>query len=481
MMMKKKILRYSLILAGCLGSLGIISCQDWLDVKPKTEMEAEDLFSTEDGFKGALAGVYTAMNQTSLYGREMTFGLVDALAQQWKIGTNHAYTDAVKYEYKSVNTRMTVDSLWVKGYRVIANANSILSYIDKVNIPFTGDNKEIIKGEALAIRAYIHFDLLRLFAPYGQSTSVEDGIPYVDEISKNVTVSASPKQVLAYIIRDLKAAAQCLASDPVLTGREVTTDDDNGYLINRNFHLNYYAVIGLLARVEMYAGNTTDARTYAMKVIDAHNNEGKFPWGKSDEVVNSKKELRDRTISSEHLFALNNRKLTKYIEGYFMSTNNPLLTRISVADLFGNVEDYRKNFFETMNYVGQVPSKLWQMDGVMVDGKLQTPKKDRMPMIRLSEMYYIVAECDKADPQTAIGWLNQVLTNRGYTDEELLQASEVNSPEAVQAEILKEYRREFICEGQLFFYHKRMGDRTLNEVEVKYVLPKPENELEFGK
>lgn len=476
--MKKKILKYSLILFGCLG---LTACADWLDVKPKTEMEAEEMFSSEEGFKGALSGVYTAMNQPSLYGREVTFGLVDAMAQQWKIGTFHRYADAVKYEYESVTTRLMVDSLWISGYNVIANANSILSYIDKMNVPFSGDNKNIIKGEALAIRAYLHFDLLRLFAPYGMSTSTDDGIPYVDEISKQVTRSVSPSQVIANIVLDLNAAAECLANDPILTGREITTDDDHGYLINRNYHLNYYAVVGLLARVQMYAGNTAEARRNAMILVDAHNNQGRFPWAKSEEVVHKLKELRDRTISSEHLFALNTKKLTKYIEGYFMSTDNPMLTRIAVKDLFGTTEDYRKNFFETMNYVGEVPSKLWQMDGTVVEGKLQTPKRDRMPMIRLSEMYYILAECDKADPTKAIGWLNDVLAHRGYTDDQLLTPGVVNSPEAVQAEILKEYQREFVAEGQLFFYHKRMGDATLNKVPVKYVLPKPENELEFGK
>ena len=90
--------------------------------------------------------------------------------------------------------------------------------------------------------------------------------------------------------------------------------------------------------------------------------------------------------------------------------------------------------------MGDVPSKLWQMDGVTLDGQLLTPKRDRMPMIRLSEMYYIVAECDKATPATAVAHLNEVLTSRGYDDSELLDPVSVNSADAVQAEILNEYQ-----------------------------------------
>ena len=64
-----------------------------------------------------------------------------------------------------------------------------------------------------------------------------------------------------------------------------------------------------------------------------------------------------------------------------------------------------------------------------------------------------MAECDKATPATAVARLNEVLTSRGYDDSELLDPVSVNSADAVQAEILNEYQREFIAEGQLFFYH----------------------------
>lgn len=477
--MKKEFIKNSLSVLVCCC---LMACNDWLSVKPKTEMEAEDLFSTEAGFKDALAGVYTAMTKASLYGREMTYGIVDVVAQQWSgIGSNHTYANALKYEYDATNTKPIIDTIWSGLYNAIANANSILNYIDQSPVTFTGNNKQIIKGEALALRAFLHFDLLRLFCKDVKSTLAEEGIPYVDELTKQVTLSVSPVKVIERVIQDLTDAAGCLVNDPIFTGSEVSTSEDDGYLVNRNYHLNYYAVMGLMARVYMYSGNTSEARRCAMTVIEAHENKKVFPWADKDEVLNEKKEIRDRTFSSEHLFALNIKKLTDYIEGYFMATSIPLLTRISPASLFVADNDYRSFFFETMNYVGDVPSKLWQMDGVSVDGQLLYPKRDRMPMIRLSEMYYIVAECDKSTPAIALARLNEVLANRGYDASELLDPVFVNSADAVQAEILKEYQREFIAEGQLFFYHKRMNDEKLNGYTVNYVFPKPETELEFGK
>ena len=210
-----------------------------------------------------------------------------------------------------------------------------------------------------------------------------------------------------------------------------------------------------------------------MLVIKAHDEQEKFPWVKSDDVT-ADKEMRDRTFASEHLFALNNKKLIDNIKGYFTSTDKPLMVRIPTSELFP-VSEYRSYAFDD---IANLPMKLAQYNGKFVAGVGTVyPKRDRMPMIRLSEMYYIMAECDKAEPTTAVGWLNTVLAARGYEASNLLKPSEVN----VEDEILKEFQREFICEGQLFFYHKRKGTSSLNNKEVKYVFPKPETELEFGK
>ena len=41
-------------------SLLSVSCQEWLDVSPSTEVKYDDLFSYKNGFKDQLTGVYTA-------------------------------------------------------------------------------------------------------------------------------------------------------------------------------------------------------------------------------------------------------------------------------------------------------------------------------------------------------------------------------------------------------------------------------------
>ena len=74
--MKKNVLIIGLVLL-----LGTMGCSDWLDVKPRTEIEQEVMFSSEDGFKTALNGVYILLADASLYGKNTRMYLHQYLAQ----------------------------------------------------------------------------------------------------------------------------------------------------------------------------------------------------------------------------------------------------------------------------------------------------------------------------------------------------------------------------------------------------------------
>jgi hypothetical protein len=93
-----------------------------------------------------------------------------------------------------------------------------------------------------------------------------------------------------------------------------------------------------------------------------------------------------------------------------------------------------------------------------------------MPMIKISEMYYIAAEClALSNPSLAVDRLNAVRTSRGITS----KLSNGLTSSAVMSEIRKEYIKEFPCEGQLFFYKKRT-------LENQAVWPLPQNEINYG-
>ncbi|MEG0796881.1 MAG: hypothetical protein RR397_10330 [Odoribacter sp.] len=60
-----------------------ISCNSWLDVTPQGQVEASDMLSSEKGYNSALGGVYYTLSSSTLYGKELSYGLMDLLAQYW--------------------------------------------------------------------------------------------------------------------------------------------------------------------------------------------------------------------------------------------------------------------------------------------------------------------------------------------------------------------------------------------------------------
>lgn len=476
--MKKNIYRLRVVCAVMLALFCTTSCNDWLEVKPKTEEEADRLFSTLDGFKSALAGVYIGMSQTELYGREMTFGMVGVLGQEWGSGSDlgnqySAYSYLLNYNYEQVVSKALIDAVWNKMYEGIANVNTLIQYSD-LKREVLGDYYGVVRGEALALRAYMHFDLLRLFAPYDFSAEAKVAIPYVLEAKPAIAPQLTPTKFVEYALKDVEAALELLKSDPILTGEDVS-GVDNGYLANRNFHLNYYAVLGLKARICLYAKDVTAAYGAANEVILAQQQKGLFPWVKTADITTTEANLRDRTFSSEHLFAFNTTKLEEYIKGYFREASLPLMERLMPGELY-EADDYRTALYETYSGFANVLTKFWQMDKAYVQGQgYVTPKRNRMPAIRIAEMYYIAAEALKeSNIGEALEMLNTLRVHRGLMKLENLDKDQL------QEELGREYYREFIGEGQVFFYHKRMNTSIIATANAVYVLPMPDDEIDLG-
>ena len=476
--MKKNIYRLRVVCAVMLALFCTTSCNDWLEVKPKTEEEADKLFSTLDGFKSALAGVYIGMSQTELYGREMTFGMVGVLGQEWGSGSDlgnqySAYSYLLNYNYEQVVSKALIDAVWNKMYEGIANVNTLIQYSD-LKREVLGDYYGVVRGEALALRAYMHFDLLRLFAPYDFSAEAKVAIPYVLEAKPAIAPQLTPTKFVEYALKDVEAALELLKSDPILTGEDVS-GVDNGYLANRNFHLNYYAVLGLKARICLYAKDVTAAYGAANEVILAQQQKGLFPWVKTADITTTEANLRDRTFSSEHLFAFNTTKLEEYIKGYFREASLPLMERLMPGELY-EADDYRTALYETYSGFANVLTKFWQMDKAYVQGQgYVTSKRNRMPAIRIAEMYYIAAEALKeSNIGEALEMLNTLRVHCGLMKLENLDKDQL------QEELGREYYREFIGEGQVFFYHKRMNTSIIATANAVYVLPMPDDEIDLG-
>lgn len=470
----------------------LTGCKKFLDVTPQDKVPQSSLLKNEQGFKDALNGIYLGMDKNTsagrygLYTADLTMGMVSTLGFEYDNASNVTlndglYSNAVAYTYDNSFVKTEIDGIWSGLYSNIANLNNLLTQIDGQKGVFTFDNYNRVKGEAIALRALFHFDLARLFGRPPVTGMNEKAIPYVTQFKVSSTSFATLQEALDSCISDLTTAKDLLAATDTSAVLGAVEDAFTSYTQN---HLNYWAVQGLLARVYLYKGDRDNAEKYARAVMASN----KFPLITTN-VAAAGNTVRDRTFSKELLFALYSTSIKNYNSGLFNLSSGTGLN-VSAAkrtSLYttgsGSNTDYRYTSWFDNNSGSPtviVPSKLFQ------DANLPYALQNIVPLIRVSEMYYIAAECaiNKSDLNTGVAYLNQVRQARGLN---ALNAAGISNTDSVSNEITREYQKEFIQEGQVFYYYKRLNKdlklvtaTTAANVSGAYVLPVPDKEKEYN-
>lgn len=440
--------------------------KDWLELEPKSEVAADVLFETPEGFTIALNGIYTSLSSAPLYGAELKFNFVDVLARCYDL-KNTLYDGLKNYDYVTNGMDQKINAMWASAYNAIANCNALLQELDRKGPTFFREHERaMLEGEVLSIRAMLYFDLLRLFAP---APVVNDAaaIPYYKELSSTPMPEKRTSEILELIIADLTRSRQIQQAFD--TGNEAKKrfhsyrfSFDEGFFgsYRRGFRMGYYATTALLARVALYAGKTQLAYDNATAVIDDQTPDQEPTIAPTSATVIDVGEY-DRLLSDDIIFAL-------YQKDYEEGFNNvtflmPNTTQIFGADLNS---DHRKKCYLTNDGKQLLKFDLTQER----EGDITSA----IPMIRLSEMYHIAAETlYDSDPDGALELLNTLRTKRGCT----IPLSAIATKNEFYDAIINDARREFVGEGQLFFLYKRLNKTILDEtggnqtLTDKFVLP----------
>lgn len=462
-------------------------CNSWLEVKPSDRVSEDENFRSPQGFKMALNGIYIEMATNNLYGKNLSYDFVEVLANRYYINEKNAdiYKLAKNFEYIHNTQKSILSSIWERGYFMIANINVILRNCETKRSILPDDTYAIVKGEALALRAMMHFDLMRLYGPTPNTRNMPC-IPYYSEFSFTRPLNEGLNSLTVKILEDLDAAAKLLKPyDPVIThGR--TNGDTEIFKNYRYFRLNYYAVKALEARVCLYSGSVDGMkeRAYAAanEVIAAAN---MFPFT-TQQQSDLTLENPDRSYTSEAIFSL--QIPTK--GSIYLATFNPSQSLENAY--YVNYDYARSSCFE--NESADLRLKTWFSERKSIGnsdyfyfGKYKegTDKENLMnqeyPLLRISEMYYIAAECE-TNPDKKLEYINTVRKNRGLSNR--TSTTETN----LRKYITSEYMRDLWGEGQLFFYYKRLEltsfrsglDNETRDIELtKYTLPKPEGETQY--
>lgn len=473
-------MKKNIYLLGFLALLmSFVSCKKFLTVKPATQLTEEDAFASEAGFQQALNGIYAQAASRSLYGDNLTMGFVSALEQDYLLtATGATHREAKTFSYTAAAVMSTTNSIWTSGYNLIAGANKIISFTESKRSLLSNTSYATIRGEALGMRALMHFDLLRLFGPEYTAGENKKAIPYVDKVSQLPLPAVTTKVLIDKVLADLAEAATLLkAADPIVTNTKA-----------RKSVMNYYAVKALEARIRMYVGDRTGARTAALEVVSS----GKFPFVTST-AASAAAGSRDRLYLPELVLMFRVRDIASWADNgtstyfrYFTTINDKFTTsQANFNSLYetasGGATDLRYLYRVELDGGFQFPSKYWQTNSVTIANTLDTNRLSQLvPVIRLSEMNYILAET-AGTVSEGIGYLNAVRQVRG-----LPALATTGTASYLEAEIQKEYRKDLYAEGQLFYYYKRKNVMRMQFMTADipslaiYTLPIPLLELEYN-
>lgn len=473
------------------------SCSDWLDIDPVLEVRQNAIFESEQGFRDVLNGVYIRMASSSLYGRNTTMVLPELMAQHWTTASSSG-SDMPGYisdfDFTQTETKSLLETTWLQYYQCIVNLNAMLAAIDEKEGLFSKGNYQLIKGEALGLRGFLHFEVLRYWgAAPSQIVMSEKAIPYVTIETKdpNKLIRLTYQEVLNKILTDLDEAEQLLVNDPILLYPHTllnTPTADNTLVIGDESHYYRYIKFNLLAvkatkaRYHMWIGEKATAAQYARQVINATQSTTGAP------VVELGTEVQyaiDKllTFPREMIFAASNSQATQTLTSLFFQWNTMYTqnaTRLATAfESSVHTSDirYKNNrLFETKT-VGTDAYHYFKKYNLT-----ESTATDDVPLIRLAEMYFIVTESGDLSlfrnyrvARGLDGSIDGSLTNEAGNPDET----------AIMERLEKEYRKDFYGEGQMFFFYKRLGYDTFlwptsKEVTFdNYRLPIPETQAVF--
>ena len=237
------------ILLGAFMAVIFNSCDSFVEVDlPNSQLAAEAVYQNKATAVAALTSVYAKMRDSGLFtgslsGLSVSLGLyadeLDLYGQQ--SGPQTYYNNA--FVPSSSVTRL----LWNTSYNQIYSTNAVIEGVTASSALTSAEKNELI-GEALVVRALIHFYLTNLYG----------SIPYVKttDFEVNTTIGkVSTQQVYQLAIQDLETATTLLSESYSSTGR---------------IRPNKFTARTLLARINLYAENWEVASNEASAVLN-HN------------------------------------------------------------------------------------------------------------------------------------------------------------------------------------------------------------------
>ncbi len=460
-----------------LSSLFFTGCQDYLTQDPNLDQTTDLTLSTYSGLDSSIAGAYSPLASKYWYG---CYFVLDSemRAGNAKRPTSSAFgSGRMTTPYFMTYNESSTVYVWSYAYYVISAANNVMENISGIELSseVTQQDLDNLKAEALFLRAFCHFDLVRTYAHSYAKDADGMGVPiilYTDKTATEQPARNTVAEVYTQIIADLKEAETLMDASYC---RDFTDEKAS---------ITLPAIQALLSRAYLYTQQWQNAADYATTVI----NSGDFTLWTAEELADADTWGADLSSGGEIIFEIYAATGNSY-DGYWECTSymtNPegygdCAASTDLADLYEE-SDVRGTLFRT-DSANESGGELWT---TRFPGKgKSTPDVNNTIILRLSEMYLTRAEAlangASISGASALTDLNTIATRCG--------ASAYTA--AGNTNILLERRKELAYEAHYWFdmartssslsYSDAAVTRELSSTAGLWAMPIPKSELDVNK
>lgn len=428
------------------------SCDSFVEVDlPSSQLNTSAVFEDKATANAAMTDIYSKLRDNGVLAGTASGNSVALSAYADELTYYGSSTGATQFFYANtiLPANSTVAGWWSFSYNQIYSANTVYQGVS-ASTKLAQTDKDQLMGEALFVRALVHFYLVNLFGnvPYITGTNYEE----------NMVVHRMPaSEVYSRVIADLEMAKALLPVD---------------YFGGTRIRPNKLVASALLARVYLYNGNYAEASNAASAVI----NEASIY---SLEPNQGNAFLKDSPSTIWQLIPQTEGRNTNEGASFIFNAGPPP---------FGALRNELVNAFEPgdlrkTHWTGAITSgaNTWYHAYKYKKRSATASTEEYSIMLRLPEMYLIRAEARarQGELTNAIDDLNAIRSLAG-----LSPTAAVTQPDLLTA-ILQERRVELFTEcGHRFFDLKRFGqiDAVLSVLKPDWtsteaLFPVPESEL----
>lgn len=425
----------------------VSACSKVLDKDPESDLDGSERFNDIEDYEFSLLGAYSLFRSVDYYsafdGNSNAYvTLPDILSDNVFESFESLGNERVFSRWQYAQDENQIEATWLAAYNIIAQANITLRGIDRFGDTDPGAVNRI-QGQALAIRAMVHFDVLRYWVEDYDRNSTKPGIPYISVYDyEQMPSRETVKQTWDKIFADLYKA---LAS---FSDMDAAINDDGG-----RAYMDEHVVHAMLARMHLYANNLDSAVKHATMVID------EFPLAPMGDFADIWTDASLEEVVWSVAFDAGQGQIGGHLYSPDINAaqywpNPTLLNMYALEDIrydayFRDVPDDFGDFRTVVTKHEAKFSRVKDPDGVV-----------NFKAFRTGEMYLIRAEAyarlGGASEALGLADLNTLRAARiiGYTAEMLTGNALINA-------VAVERRKELVAEGHRWFDLKRTT-KTIN-------------------